>query len=707
MKAAIAHSANDTGREQPLVEHCQNVADLAINFTNPLLQVYAKYAGIFHDIGKLHPEFQEKLKNSSNKRVDHKGLGVGLAKKYCSKILQFVVAGHHGGLKNPEDIDIWFKEIHNKGEINKIATYAREFLKQFCLPDESYNKIERALPIQEDLATRMIFSALVDADFLDTELHFNPENQKIRESENLTQNHWDSFQQFHKSLTQGKTGELNQLRKDVYKCCIQKAENKPGFFRLTVPTGGGKTLSSLGFALKHTLANQQDRIIYAIPFTSIIEQTAGEFKKIFPSGTILEHHTGIHVREPNEIEEDKDWNRLASENWDAPIVVTTTVQLFESLMARSTSKCRKLHNIQNSVIILDEVQTLPLPLLPTIMSVLKDLVSYFNVTVVFCSATQPALNEFLTKDDIEPIELAPNPENLFSKLERVHYYNFSNEKWDWEKIEEEIQSSERVMAVMNTKKDAHELWIALADKSAYHLSATMCGAHRRKVLDEIREKLKNKEECKLISTQVVEAGVDVDFDKVLRAIGPLDRIVQAAGRCNREGKLRKGDVVIFNPLYGSFPKGVYGSALHSASQLLNNPEIKLDMNKPETFPNYFSKLYQNIQFDPNGVEQNRMKLKFDHVARDFKMIDDDSVSVIVNYEPEKVQKLLDKLKNVPQTAKETIRKLQPYMVSLPRWDFKKNQTLVQEVFPNLFFWTGRYDDKLGLLKEIDLKHNVL
>lgn len=707
-KEIIAHTTNDAGKEQSLIEHSQNVVDLAIHFTNPPLQVYAKYAGILHDVGKLHPEFQEKLKNDLNNRVDHKGLGVAFVKKKTgSEILCKIVAAHHGGLTNSATFKSWWRGIMDSGKIYEVVQDAQKFLQQFDLPVADLQKIEIELPIQKDVVIRMILSALVDADFLDTEFHFNPENQKIRESEHLTKNHWDNFQQFHQSLTQGKTGELNQLRKDVYQSCIQKAKSKPGFFRLTVPTGGGKTLSSLGFALQHSRANKQNRIIYAIPFTSIIEQTAGEFKRIFPSGIVLEHHTGIHAKDPNEIEKDKNWNRFASENWDAPIIVTTTVQLFESLLARSTSKCRKLHNIQNSVIILDEVQTLPLTLLPTIMSVLKDLVSFFNVSVVFCTATQPALDEFLKKDEIEPIELAPNPENLFRKLERVHYHNFSYEKWEWKTISEEIEKSERVMAVVNTKKDAHELWKTLEDESVYHLSAAMCGAHRRDVLDEIREKLKNKEKCKLVSTQVVEAGVDVDFDIVLRAISPLDRIVQAAGRCNREGKFEKGEVIIFNPLEGSFPRGVYGSALHNASQLLNDPNIKLDLNDPKTFPNYFTKLYKNIQLDPDGIEKNRKKLKFEYVARDFKMIDDDSVSVIVNYEPEKVQQLLEKLKKAPQTARETIRELQPFMVSLPRWDFNKNRTLVQEVFPDLYFWTGRYDDILGLLKEIDLKQNVL
>ncbi len=706
----LAHSKNDVGRRHDLYSHLVSTADRANAFlqNNPLSDL-AYLAGILHDLGKIHPDFQEKLKNESTDLVDHKGLGVGFAMKVTnSEFLCKIIAAHHGGLKNNASFHSWWKGILDSGKIQDVSQDALEFLHQFKLYNRDLSKIENKLSIQKDVAIRLIFSALVDADYLDTENHFNPENQHIRKTSTLTKTHWKIFQDYHKTITVGKIGELNQLRNDVYQSCIDKSKNETGFFRLTVPTGGGKTLSSLGFALQHSQTNKQSHIIYAIPFTSIIEQTAGEFKKIFPADTILEHHTGIHAKDSEDYEENNKWNRLASENWDAPVIVTTTVQLFESLLARSTSKCRKLHNVMNSVIILDEVQTLPIHLLQTIMSVLKDLVSYFNVSVVFCTATQPALDEFLKNEKKKPIELAPNPKKLFHKLERVHYRNYSSEKWEWERVAEEMESTERVMTVVNTKKDAHELWKILNNESAYHLSSAMCGIHRRNILDEIREKLKNKEHCKLISTQVVEAGVDVDFDKVLRAIGPLDRIVQAAGRCNREGKLEKGEVVIFNPLNGHFPKGEYGSALHSASQLLNNPDIKLDLNNPETFPKYFSKRYQNIQLDPKGIEKNRNKLKFEYVARDFKMIDDDSVSVIVNYEPGKkeIRKLLDKLEHAPQTARQTIRDLQPFMVSLPRWEFEKNQKFVQPVFSDLFLWTGKYDKHLGLLKEFNLTNFV-
>lgn len=700
----IAHSKNDVGRRHDLYGHLISTADRANAFLqNKPLSDLAYLAGILHDLGKIHPDFQNKIQEQSDDRVDHKGLGVAFAKKLTnSEFLCRIIAAHHGGLKNFKPFENWFKGILEEGKIYEVTNEASKIIEKFKISNANLSKIENGLPIQKDVAMRMVLSALVDADFLDTENHFNPEKTDIRKSFSLTENHWDHFLKYHQSLSRGKQGGLNQLRNDVYNSCIEKAKRKTGFFRLTVPTGGGKTLSSLGFALQHAKSNNQNRIIYGIPFTSIIEQIAGVFKAIFPSNIVLEHHTGIHVEESDEYDEKKKWNQLASENWDAPIIVTTTVQLFESLFARSTSKCRKLHNIINSVIILDEVQTLPLELMPTIMSVLKDLVFYFNVSVVFCTATQPALDEFLSKENIVPTELAPNPKKIFKKLERVKYRNESNKKWEWEQVADEMRSVDRVMSVVNTKKDAHELWRTLSDETIYHLSSAMCGAHRKDTLDEIRKKLKKKEECKLVATQVVEAGVDVDFDKVLRAIGPLDRIVQAAGRCNREGNLKKGDVIIFNPKEGSMPQGIYLVGKHKASQLLNNPNAKVDLNDPKTFPDYFSKLYQNIQLDPKGIETNRNKLKFEYVARDFKMIDDDSVSVIVNYKPDRVQRLIEKLNNLPQTARETIRELQPFMINLPRWEFNKNQQFVQEIFSDLFLWTGKYDSRLGLLKEFNL-----
>lgn len=384
--------------------------------------------------------------------------------------------------------------------------------------------------------------------------------------------------------------------------------------------------------------------------------------------------------------------------------MTTTVQLFESLLGRSTSVCRKVHNIQNSVIILDEVQTLPMELFPIIIDVLTELVEHFQVSVVFCTATQPALDEYLRNQEVNPVELAPNPVHLFKTLDRVNYINESRTEWTWEQVAGKLQARERVMAVVNTKKDARHLWEALGDKDCYHLSSLMCSKHRRDVLDDVRTKLKAQKTCRLVATQVVEAGVDVDFDYVLRAVGPLDRIVQAAGRCNREDRLEKGEVIVFKPEEGSYPRGIYGTALHKAVQLLNDQSLMLDLNSPDTFPDYFKRLRMDITEDPNNIAGKRKKLKFEQVARDFKMIDDDELTVIVEYKPDLkiINGLIKQLRNIPANARYLIRELQPYMVNLAAWDFQKYRLMITEVFPGVYKWNGRYDRRLGLLKEIDL-----
>ncbi len=702
-----AHSKNQAGSYHLLEKHLQSVAVLAEKFiSDQKLKPLARYAGILHDIGKIHPKFQKKLIDQTTDYIDHKGLGFGFAKKNASEMLQYIIAGHHGGLSNPENINAWWQEILTRGDVNRIVKDALKLLKNFPQFNEELNKLSKTVPAQNDLAIRMVFSALVDADFLDTEYHFNPSNSDIRFSSKLDENLWYQFQDYHKKISKDKTGKLNQSRQQIFHACLEGAKNKTGFFRLTVPTGGGKTLSSLGFALKHALQHGKQRIIYAIPFTSIIEQTARIFKSIFSGQVVLEHHTGIHSKESVEYNEKELWNRLASENWDAPIIVTTTVQLFESLLARSTSKCRKLHNIQNSVIIIDEVQTLPMELLPTIMDVLKELVRSFQVTVLFCTATQPALDEFLSESAIKPAELAPNPPALFRQLKRVRYHNYSQEKWKWEKVVQEMTKAKRSMAVVNTKKDAFTLWKTFQDDSVYHLSSAMCGAHRNDILDEIRHKLKNRETCYLVSTQVVEAGVDVDFDRVLRAIGPLDRIVQAGGRCNREGRLNYGEVIIFNPEKGSFPTGIYGTALHKAGQLLNNPDVNLDFNDPATFPAYFRSVRENIT-ERTDIEDYRSQLKFKTIAEKFKMIDDDTVPVVVRYKSKDVQHLLDRLQYKPMLSGETIRELQPFMVNLHRWEIRKCSSLIREIFPGLYLWEGRYHNRLGLLKEIDLANYII
>lgn len=500
------------------------------------------------------------------------------------------------------------------------------------------------------------------------------------------------------------------IRHEIYEACVQSASYPPGIFSLTVPPGGGKTRSGMAFALKHALAHGLDRVIVAIPYTSIIEQTADVYQGIFGKMGILEHHsavvTGQDTGDPLSYQE--VWSRLASENWDAPIVVTTTVQLFESLFANRPSACRKLHNVARSVLILDEVQTLPPGLLAPILDVLQDLVEHYSVSIVLCTATQPALQDGPYLKGFKNIrEIVSDPPRHFAALkQRVHYtLPSANETWGWERVAAEMWDTNQCLAIVNTKSDALRLLDALNDPMALHLSTFLCGAHRRDVLDEVRRRLKTGEPCRLIATQVVEAGVDLDFPLVLRAVGPLDRIVQAAGRCNREGRLDTGRVVVFWPEEGKVPPGAYRIGTDTAISLLKRPQI--DLHDPSLYRTYFELLYQafgNVGLDEKRIQHLRQGLDYPEVARQFRLIEDDTTAVVVRYkrlgsDRWEVDGLLGAIRQREETPRWALRQLQPYLVNVRTRLLQEyyKEGLLNEVTPGLWEWLGGYDLVRGLV----------
>jgi CRISPR-associated endonuclease/helicase Cas3 len=392
---------------------------------------------------------------------------------------------------------------------------------------------------------------------------------------------------------------------------------------------------------------------------------------------------------------------LASENWDAPIVVTTTVQLFESLFANRPSPCRKLHNITQSVLILDEVQTLPTHLLTPILDVLQQLADHYGVTVVLCSATQPALTDGPYVKGLRAMrEIVVNPSRYFDLLRRVEYeYHSEGERWTWERVAEEMRATSQSLAVVNTKRDAFALLDALQDPAAFHLSTQMCGIHRLETLREVRRRLEAGEACHLVSTQVVEAGVDLDFPLVLRAIGPLDRIIQAAGRCNREGKLEAGRVVIFDPAEGSSPPGIYRSGTETTASVL---ATGCNLHEPSTYETYFRRLFQVADLDSRQIQASRGRFDFPEVARYFRMIEDDSASAIVR-PPEhvaEVERLLALIKGHGEAPRWAFRRLQPYLVSIRSRLIPTHESdgMLQEIAPGLWEWLGGYDRVRGLVE---------
>jgi CRISPR-associated endonuclease/helicase Cas3 len=710
-----AHTPNESQEWHPLNAHLKKVAIrarlLAAKFQAGEV---GYYAGLWHDLGKYNSEFQAYLSQcevasrlgvpAPLSRIPHAIYGAKLAAEKFEPITQLIY-GHHGGLPQVTHMQNRLAQINATAYQEILQNAAAEEISFEVSPEAS----QQLLALVQDeygyeLLLRLLFSCLVDADYLDTETHFDSETTRQRASIAKAADLWKALQiNQNKLLRDVQNTPVNQVRSQVYQTCLEAAALEPGVFRLAVPTGGGKTRSGLAFALAHAVKHHLDRVIVAVPYTSIIEQTVDVYRGIFGQNAVLEHHSAVKPDEGNE--EDarsrQAQARLATQNWDAPLIVTTTMQLFESLFANRTSRCRKLHNIVNSVIILDEVQTLPAGLLKPILSVLKELCRQYHVSVVLCTATQPALEgetPYLegfaegTVRDIVPVNLA---KHHFTALSRVEYA-VPSVKWSWADVAQEVQQHEQALVILNTRKDALAVLDAMDTGEAdgvFHLSTLLCGQHRRKVLQQVRDRLNfsHPQPCTLVSTQVVEAGVDLDFPVVYRAIGPLDRIVQAAGRCNREGRrLEKGQVIVFYPQDGKMPHGEYRKAFEETSILLNCEN--LDWNDPSIFEDYFRRLYQGLNTDAQEVQKYRAAYDFPEVAARFQMIPDDTTAVLVEYD-DRAGEIVQQVRRRGLRAGD-VRSLQPYLVSLRNRDFKTTEELREEIAPGIWLWLGHYDRRL-------------
>jgi len=546
-----AHSGNEPDKSdwQLLSDHLNKAGCVAAENARYFdAVILAKNAGILHDLGKYADEFQKRLEGG--KRVDHATAGAKIAVKkwgHFGKLLAYVIAGHHAGLAN--GIDAGENRSTLDDRLKKtIPELGKVWEEEIDLPDQLSFPPFKPTGFQTAFLIRMLFSCLVDADFLDTEIFY----LKLKGEERKRGNHpplqklqlaLDShLEDLRNKAVSNSPGTVNDLRQDVLDYSRKQALLLPGLFSLTVPTGGGKTLTSMAFALDHAVKHQLRRVIYVIPFTSIIEQNANVFRDVFKGlgdDIVLEHHSAFDDGNFKDREETKDKLKLAMENWDAPVVVTTAVQFFESLFADKTSKCRKLHNITGSVIILDEAQMLPLKLLRPTMAAIDELARNYKCSVVLCTATQPALLHPEFHNGFKNVrEIAPNPEELYNKLDRVTVRHIGAQTD--EQLVEQILNNERILVIVNNRRHARALFDLIGeDKSHYQLTTLMCAKHRRKILKEIREKLKNREPCKVISTSLIEAGVDVSFPRLMRAETGLDSVAQAAGRCTVKMKREK------------------------------------------------------------------------------------------------------------------------------------------------------------------------
>ncbi len=738
-----AHSANPAGKRQLLADHLRGVAILTARFAAQLgAGEIGRYLGLWHDIGKMSPDFQQYLLASEAKTwkggrgPDHKLAGALLARDDAPGLFALALYGHHGGLPSLPELQARLQPLEHSGLDRQRLEAARQTL---ALARRSVRSLEPghsvALPpfvddgpLVAEMLIRMLFSCLVDADALDTEKHFDIDRSSHREYNTNLSDLWARFQAAQRALMDhAQPSGVNDVRREVYQACLEAAALPPGLFRLAVPTGGGKTLSAMAFALEHARVYGQERVIVAVPFITITEQTAGTYRAIFEPGpdggpVVLEHHSG-HRPDPRSEEQDGlagrrdapelSWTEMAAENWDAPIVVTTTVQLFESLFAHRPSRCRKLHNLARSVIILDEAQALPSGLLEPILDGLRELCSHYGTTVVLSTATQPAFRAIKGFNDLPARDIVPDAARYFALLKRVEYDWRQTERLGWEKVADMMRDSPQALAVVNTKKDAMALLDALDDPGALHLSTLLCGAHRRKVIDTVRRRLAAGEECRLVSTQVIEAGVDLDFPLVLRALAPLDSIIQAAGRCNREGRLEKGRVVVFQPAEGGAPGGDYATGIDNTRVWLGG-EGK-DPHSPADVEAYFRLFYPTVDTDRGHIQALRRSFDYPEVASRFRMIPDATETIVVPYgtEDEKagVQRHLYRLRHREGRPRQLLRALQPYVVSVYSHQAAKYRRLglLEEVLPDglLGEWRGAYDAVRGICPDrLDLESLV-
>lgn len=683
---------------QDLTDHLIGTAEQSSFFSSQFKNAeWGKLLGLWHDIGKYSDEFQEYIKKNSGfeegerlGRTDHTSAAAILAKEIYPNLwppIAYCIAGHHSGLHNfTHDISVP-GDLSNRLQKTEYLDKVRS-----RIPHKLLEKIDLNPPTgkpidskQIHLWIRMLFSCLVDADYLDTEHFMNPESHKRRgkyDSLKVLNGRFENFmQEISKSAP---PSNVNTLRNKILKDCIASGNLEPGFFSITVPTGGGKTLSSMAWALVHALKYNKSRIIFAIPYTSIITQTAQIYRSIFGENNVIEHHSNL----------DEDINsqerKLAAENWDAPIIVTTNVQLFESLFANKTSRCRKLHNLVNSIIILDEAQMLPPEFLNPILTTLKGLVDNYSISILFSTATQPALTgriggkgqfafEGIAANSVR--ELVQDVDKLAFDLKRVEIRlpENTNETSDWSTIADELQNQEQVLCIVNTRNQCRELH-DLMPEGTLHLSRLMCTAHIMDIIEEIKLRLKEKKPVRVISTQLIEAGVDIDFPVVYRAIAGLDSIAQCAGRCNREGKLNKenklGLMKVFVPSKGT-PIGLMRKGADTFKEILiNRLDNENSLLEPQTFHNYFRLFYSKIDnFDKADIgdslwkDAQNMKFQFATAARDFRLIDDKgSKTILVEYKDgSDLIQLLRRKGPEPWL----MRKLQRYAVSVNERDFEE------------------------------------
>lgn len=736
MRPFFAHSAiGGMDGWQHLADHLRGVADRARRYAEdacPHSKAPARAAaaaGLLHDLGKYRPGFQNYIRDLPTPRDDRLHKEAGAAKAAALKLapVAFAVFGHHGGMPDRADLEAG---IRNPAGI-AVAEFWHDAVRD-CPELAGVGPVEMGLrdPSYADLFTRLVFSCLVDADWADTheyELEARgtpgePEPPPLDAAERLKR----VLSYIGQRAESCRESVVKNARADVLDACLDAAGGPPGLYSLTVPTGGGKTLAALAFALKHAATHCLRRVIYVAPYTTILEQNADVVRAALGLAPncpeLLEHHG---LAEPAQGDRADEMEREAAarraENWDAPIIVTTNVQFFESLFSHKPGRCRKLHNIARSVVILDECQTLPPGLVAPTCGMLKQLTSDLGCTAVLCTATQPAFdhdtlkeNERLRAEEIIPRELCQRDErDLFNRLQRVRVtWPKADEFLDWSDVATAMRAEPSALCVVNTKRAARAVYdelIKVGADGVFHLSTGMCPQHRREKLAEVKRRLDARVPCYLVSTQLIEAGVDVDFPFLMRELAPLESIIQAAGRCNREGRLPNagGRVQVFRSLaFQREPKKFYppdrwyvaGRQTLETCFLARGVEPQID--DPGTIRKYFSRLYHTGILDVPGIQAMRQKFQFATVAKEYRLIEDDTEAVVIeNWTARRRQiaDLLDQLQSRP--SKRLFRQLTRFQVNIFRSEMPKLAAYLRNGPRELWVWSGRYDESTGLAAE--------
>lgn len=745
-----AHSRNAQGFRHSLVDHLRGTSALAAQFAQPFGGAdVARWLGLVHDVGKASCAWQTGLDRAEADQrpvgIDHKSLGAQLATARCGWPFALAAFGHHGGLQTRAKLRGKLGALTDQERLDGAGAYesVARLIPEIRATEQLPTPEAWRVPLVMEMAVRMVFSALCDADFLDTAAHFDgATGPRVRPPTDFAALR-DRFEKRRAALlAERPPAALDTLREEVYRGCVTAASAPPGVFRLPAPTGSGKTIAAAGFGLHHAAAHGHRRVIVAVPFLTITEQNAEVYRSLLDGvnnePTVLEHHSGVYL--------DRDdsrsrWHRLAAENWDAPFVVTTFVRLFESLLGRRPAQVRRVHRVAGSVLVLDEVQALPHAMLIPILDALRTLVEHFGTTVVLSSATQPDFWELSPFAGLPATDMVHEPSRLTAALRRVRYQWRLDPKPSLVEIADEVARERAAMVVVNTTADAkavHARWHgADAKDTAFHLSARMCPAHRRRVLHDVRYRLATGDSVLLVSTQLIEAGVDVDFPVVFRALAPADSLLQAAGRANREGRLSQlGRLVVFAPSDGGAPPSY--PHLVGATAARFGPG-KADPDDFTALRSYYQAVYSGLNLADPGhrgqlIQAARRRLDYPTLTdgpldastnrRDrrlaFRIIDDDGIAVVTpqgETDDERralVHAAIERLQSgaAPQMA--DLRLLQPYTTNLHRSALRPAVAAMlrpilgpELAAGSLVEWVGGYDRATGIELDPQIEEYVL